>query len=107
MIFKTPTNARLCVANSPIHGKGLFAQDLIREGDVLGVIRGIRTRDDGTYVLWVTEDHAVRILCKFKYINHSDNPNVVLYDTLEVCAIRDIFTGEEITHDYESGDWQE
>lgn len=104
MIFKTPDNATLCVADSPIHGKGLFAKDAIRAGEVLGVIKGIRTKQNGTHVLWVTEDHAVRILCKFKYINHSDEPNVVLYDTLEVCALRDIEPGEEILHDYESGD---
>ena len=107
MILKTPDNAELCVANSPIHGKGLFAMDPIKEGDILGVIKGIRTNDDGTYVLWVAEDHAVRILCKFKYINHSQAPNVVLYDTLEVCALRDIMPGEEIFHDYDSGDWDE
>ena len=107
MIFKTPTNVKLCVANSPVHGKGLFAKDSIKEGDILGVIKGIRTNDDGTYVLWVSEEHAVRILCKFKYINHSDEPNVVLYDTLEVCALRDIAPGEEIFHNYNSGDWFE
>lgn len=105
MIVRTPELRKLCVADSPIHGKGLFAQDYIKEGEVLGVIKGIRTSENDSYVLWVSEDHAVRILCKFKYINHSDDPNVVLYDTLEVCALRDIAPGEEITHNYESGDW--
>ena len=32
---------------------------------------------------------------------------MVLYDTLEVCAVCDIHPGDEITHDYESGDWEE
>lgn len=107
MYFLTPDNQKLKVATSPIHGKGLFAQDFIPEGSLLGTIQGIRTQGDGTYVLWVDEDQPMRILCKFKYINHSDDPNVVLYDTLEICAIRDIFPGDEITHNYASGEWEE
>ncbi len=107
MFITTPDNATLRVATSPIHGKGLFAQSFIKEGEILGTIQGIRTNENGSYVLWVNEDYPIRILCKFKYINHSDDPNVVLYDTLEVCAIRDIEPGEEITHNYESGDWEE
>ncbi len=107
MILTTPSNAKLIVRKSPLHGKGLFAQDFIAEDEILGTIQGIRTNSNGIYTLWVTEDHPLRILCKFKYINHSDEPNVVLYDTLEVCAIRDIHPGDEILHDYESGDWEE
>ncbi len=107
MLIITPNNAKLKVSTSPIHGKGLFAHDFIPEGDILGSIHGFRTNGNGAYVLWVNEDHALRILCKFKYINHSDEPNVVLYDTLEVCAICDIHPGDEITHDYESGDWDD
>ena len=107
MIFLTPDNQKLKVATSPIHGKGLFAQDYIPEGTILGSIQGFRTNGNGTYVLWVDEDKPLRILCKFKYINHSEEPNVVLYDTLEICAIRDIHPGDEITHDYNSGDWEE
>jgi SET domain-containing protein len=107
MIFNPSGKTKLCVANSPVHGKGLFAKDPIKEGDILGVIKGFRSNVDGSYVLWVNEDHGLRMLCKFKYINHSDEPNVVLYDTLEVCALRDIARGEEIFHDYECADWAE
>lgn len=107
MLIRTPGKARLCVANSPIHGKGLFALDHIKEGDLLGVIKGIRIYTDDMHAIWLTQYQAVRILCKFKYINHGDDPNVILYDTLEVCALRDIEPGEEILHDYASGDWME
>lgn len=107
MLIRTPGKARLCVANSPIHGKGLFALDHIKEGDLLGVIKGIRIYTDDMHAIWLTQHQAVRILCKFKYINHGDDPNVILYDTLEVCALRDIHPGEEILHDYASGDWIE
>lgn len=104
MILHTDDNVRLHVSNSLIHGKGLFAHGLIEEGTILGRIMGIRTIRDGSYVLWLDEFTGVRMLCKYKYINHSDAPNVILYDTLEVCALRDIYPGEEITYDYGTGE---
>ena len=105
MILFASNKIRLQVANSLIHGKGLFTKSFIKKDTVLGKIRGIRTIIDGTYVLWLDEFVGVRMLCKYKYINHSDAPNVILYDTLEVCALRDIYPGEEITHDYGCADW--
>ena len=105
MILLTNDKVRLQVAASPIHGKGLFTRGAIKQGTVLGKIRGFKTLCDGAYVLWLDEFTGVRMLCKYKYINHSDAPNVVLYDTLEVCALRDIYPGEEITHDYGSASW--
>lgn len=107
MYFTTDNNFKMRVAKSPIHGKGLFASDFIAEGTVIGTIQSIRTSEDDMYTLWLEEDHGVRMLCKFKYINHSDEPNVVLYDTLEVCALRDIAPGEEITHDYTCANFSE
>jgi SET domain-containing protein len=105
MILLTNDKVRLHVGNSPIHGKGLFARGLIKQGATLGKIKGIKTIRDDAYVLWLSEHTGVRMLCKFKYINHSDAPNVILYDTLEVCALRDIYPGEEITHDYGCDEW--
>lgn len=105
MIMLTRDKVRLHVANSLIHGKGLFTKSFIKQDTLLGKIRGIHTVTDDSYVLWLNEFTGVRMLCKFKYINHSDAPNVVLYDTLEVCALRDIYPGEEITHDYGSAEW--
>jgi len=107
MHFTTENNFQLRVARSPIHGKGLFANSFIEEGAVIGTIQGARTSEDGMYTLWLEEDHAVHMLCEFKYINHSNEPNVVLYDTLEVCALRDIQPGEEITHDYTCANFQD
>jgi len=105
MILLTQDKIRLHVGNSQIHGKGLFARGLIKQGTTLGKIKGIHTVHDDAYVLWLNEFTGVRMLCKYKYINHSDAPNVILYDTLEVCALRDIYPGEEITHDYGCADW--
>ena len=105
MHFITDNNYKLRVDKSTIHGRGLFANEFIAAGAVIGTIVGIRTSEDDMYTLWLEEDHGVRMLCKFKYINHSDEPNVILYDTLEVCALRDIAPGEEMTHDYTVADY--
>lgn len=96
----------LYVADSTIHGKGLFANNFIPEGTVLGTVQGEYTDTDGDHVLWIDADTGFHVQCDFRYINHSENPNAVYYDTLEVCALRDIQPGEEITHNYEHG-WEE
>lgn len=85
---------------SPIHGKGLFAARRIAKGEVLGIISGKWTKRNGPYVLWVEEDKGFRVECDFRFINHNAKPNAAYYDTLEVCALRNIKKGEEITHDY-------
>jgi SET domain-containing protein len=87
---------------SPIHGKGLFAARHIAAGEVLGTVSGKWTSENGPYVLWVEEDKGFKVECDFRFINHSEKPNAAYYDTLEVCALRDIKPGEEITHDYQS-----
>ncbi len=90
------------VAKSPIHGKGLFAARHIPAGELLGTVSGDWTTTDGPYVLWVDEHRGFKVRCNFRYINHSPTPNACYYDTLEVCALRDIAQGEEITHDYQT-----
>lgn len=92
------------VDSSPIHGRGLFAGENIKEGTVIGIASGKRVTEDGTYVIWLDEDTAYQIECHFRFINHSDRANAVYYDTLEVCALRDIRKGEEITHNYKGTD---
>lgn len=93
-------NSSVYVDDSPIHGKGLFARRHIAKGEILGSVRGERTSRNGDHVLWINERWGIKVTCDFRYINHSDNPNAVYYDTLEVCALRDIHPGEEITHNY-------
>ena len=101
-----PDANKVYVDDSDIHGKGLFAKTFIPAGSLLGVVRGKYTCLNGDYVLWLDNDTGFEVSCHFRYINHSDEPNAVYYDTLEVCAIRDIQAGEEITHDYGSS-WEE
>ena len=93
------------VDDSPIHGKGLFARKYIGAGEIIGILDCISTSTDGEHVLWIDEDNGIHVRCDLRYINHSSEPNAVYYDTLEVCALTDIAPGEEITHDYLSGQW--
>jgi hypothetical protein len=88
------------VGDSSIHGKGLFAGRYIEAGEIIGVIDGIPTTSNGEHVLWLDQNNAIQVQCELRFINHSDTPNAVYYDTLEVCALTDIKPGEEITHNY-------
>ncbi len=87
------------VADSKIHGKGLFAFDSILAGSIIGWLTGKPDVKDGNYVLWASESRGIEVLCNFKYINYSDDPNACYYDDLSVVALRDIKPDEEITHD--------
>jgi SET domain-containing protein len=93
------------VADSPIHGKELFAKSFIPAGTVIAVVQGRPTRTNGDHVLWIGVNKGYHLQCKLRHINHSDSPNAVYYDSLEVCALRDIQAGEEITHHY-GADWK-
>jgi hypothetical protein len=93
------------VANSTIHGKGLFAGDHISAGTVIGWLAGIPTSIDGAYVLWLNDRKAVEVTCDLRYINHSNHPNACYYDDLSVIAVYDIPPHVEITHNYASNDW--
>ena len=88
------------VAESSIHGKGVFASRQINEGEILGILNTTPAKRNGSHVLWITEDHKVRVHCDLRYVNHSESPNACYYDTLEVVALKEIAKGEEITHDY-------
>ena len=94
------SESRVYVDDSPIHGKGLFAKKFIPAGQVIGIVRGQHTVSEGDYVLWIDKDNGIHVQCDLRYINHSDSPNAAYFDTLDVCAVRDIYPGEEITHNY-------
>lgn len=94
------------VADSEIHGKGLFAACRIPAGTIIGWLRTRPTsRRSGAYVLWLDESRRVEVTCDLKYINHAERPNACYYDDCSVVALRDIETGEEITHDYDCSEW--
>lgn len=93
------------VAASKIHGQGLFARAPIKSGDIIGWLEGKPCRENGSYVLWISERHGIEVTCDLRYINHSSQPNACYYDDLSVVALRDIEPDEEITHDYGCADW--
>lgn len=105
-LMKRYTNARpsdvsdkVFVAESPVHGKGLFAAKKIKADTVLGRLHGMPTFDDGIYVLWITDELGLELTNDLKYINHSSTPNAA-YSDLDVTVLRDIEPGEELLHDY-------
>jgi len=89
------------VDESAIHGKGLFARAYISAGEVIAIASGEHTNEDGPHVLWINDEAGFHVQCDMRFINHSEEPNACYYDTLEVCALRDIAPGDEITHNYE------
>lgn len=97
-------NPKVYVKKSPIHGKGLFANQLIAAGDIIGVIKGRQTSENGPYVLWLSEKQAIEVTGVLRYINHSKKPNACYCDDLTVVALKDIRAHEEVTHDY-GADW--
>ena len=90
---------RTYVADSPIHGKGLFASKRIKAGVVLGRLHGMLTDEDGTYILWLNKHTGLEITNEFRFINHDSDPNCALTDT-DVITLRAIEKDEELTHDY-------
>lgn len=113
--------ARAEVRTSPLHGRGLFAAQPLREGTEIGRYPLLILSHEDTerlkatrlyhYVFYVDEreDGAVRAAVAFGEIsmcNHSPQLNAVFdvdADVAEVIltAVRDIAPGEEILIDYE------
>ncbi len=90
---------RVYVANSPIHGKGLFAAKSLKANKVVGRLHGMLTDKEGTYVLWLEKNLGLEITNELRFINHSSDPNCELTD-LDVVTLRPIAEDEELTHDY-------
>jgi len=104
---------RIEIRPSPIGGKGMFAREPIKEGEILIVWGGVvLTEEDieagrfrkGTLSaiaenLWLggpldDKDFAA------DYTNHSCDPNLWMNDEATLMARRNIVAGEELTADY-------
>lgn len=96
------------VGKSPIAGEGLFADQFIPEGTIIGDMEGYYTDQDSPHTIWIEDEdgeiEGFRVTNEMRYINHADEPNAAYYDDLTVVALRDIQPGEEITHDYRGDD---
>ena len=102
---------RLCfVADSAVHGRGLFAREAISAGTWIGHYDGPKTLENGMHVLWMEADpgsdgdHVDGWVGydgnnELRFMNHSEKPNGEM-DGLDLYAGRDIEPGEEITIDY-------
>lgn len=109
------------LANSPIHGYGLFAAERIARGTEVWRFTPPFDQDLSSSVLdgltpaqreWMLHYGYIDlrskrlILCgdDARFINHSDAPNIASDFTLDHygvdIAVRDIEAGEEITSDY-------
>jgi len=102
------TNQLCFVADSPVHGRGLFARHDITANTWIGHYDGPRTQENGMHVLWVEsgadEDEKEQWFGydgnnELRFLNHSKHPNGEM-DGLDLYAIEDINAGEEITIDY-------
>ncbi len=98
----TPTE-RFFVAESTIHGRGLFAACWIPPHTLLGRYEGPTTEEDGDYVLWVKDDEGewfgIDGENELRFVNHADDPNAN-FEGDELWTLRGIARGEEITHHY-------
>jgi SET domain-containing protein len=100
-------NNPLCVvADSPVHGQGLFARHDIPAGTWIGHYDGEETQENGMHVLWLEAgEDAVELWVGYngnnelRFLNHAKQPNGEMHE-LDLYADRDIHAGEEITIDY-------
>lgn len=106
---KSRNQSRLRVGDSPMHGKGVFAREVLPAGQPViqcgGLIKGPEDITPTTRALQIAPD---------KYlvedpdnpgmddlINHSCTPNLGYVDgSLLLYALRDVEPGEELTLDY-------
>lgn len=94
------------VADSNIHGKGLFARCDISKGDYMGTYKGPVCDDletGGPHVLWVENDEGTWVGRDgrniLRYMNHHHNP-CAEFEGFDLYAIKNIKEGTEITIHY-------
>lgn len=116
LIIKFMFSKKLLVAESELHGKGLFISSDIKEGSIITHISGemidesecVRreNEENNVYIFYKNDDEYIDVSKNelLKYINHScnyncdvdedENNNLILY------AVTDIQAGSELTIDY-------
>jgi uncharacterized protein len=103
------------VKKSPIHGKGLFALEPINKGETVCVKGGyifdhktlnrIKNRV-GPAEIQIADDLFIGTMRKTEnpggmiFSNHSCDPNIGVRGEIVFVALRDIKSGEELTHDW-------
>jgi hypothetical protein len=100
---------------SKIEGKGIFAKESIKKGEIIAIKAGhIITSQEFRNLDKLPKQYCLQIEDEFYigpknkeeiednaiFINHSCEPNVGFSGQLTYVAMRDIDAGEELTHDY-------
>ncbi len=99
------------IRTSTTHGKGMFAKQLIKKGEIVMVWGGPyiaksktkKAKEAGKVVIQLdTNLFSVeeRGECITYFINHSCDPNVWMDNATNLSAMRDILPKEELTIDY-------
>lgn len=107
------------VKASPIEGRGLFAVEPMKQGEIVAIKGGYifdrHTRRDvekslGPAEIPITEDFFIGPLLAEErqggmiFSNHSCDPNIGVQGQIIFVAMRDIQAGEELTHDWATTD---
>jgi SET domain-containing protein len=107
------------IRESPIHGKGLFARSAISAGEIVAVKGGYIVASHewarlelqlGAAQIQVSEELFIAPVRPEQrdggmlYTNHSCNPNIAIQGQIVFVAMRDIKSGEELTHDWATTD---
>ncbi|QJW99208.1 SET domain-containing protein [Frigoriglobus tundricola] len=115
MTLTSYRSPKTVVRNSPIVGRGLFANLAISRGEIVCVKGGhLLTRAEFAEHCHVTNDAELQIAddlyltpitaSEFEgvmmFLNHSCEPNVGIQGQIVFVAMRDIVAGEELTLDY-------
>lgn len=109
-------NPKLEVRETGRYGKGIFAKEDIKKGEVAIVMGGyILTIEDDNNLRGVVADKPIEISDYFfigprkpadldlmpqHYVNHSCNPNIGFKGQIFMVAMKNIKKGEEIFYDY-------
>jgi hypothetical protein len=105
----------VAVAPSPIHGRGLFAVEPLRRGELVAVKGGhvfdrvtLRRVEAalGPSEIQIDDDLFIGPLRPEEregsmiFSNHSCDPNLGIRGQIAFIALRDVLPGEELTHDW-------
>jgi len=105
------TRAEVYVSNSPIHGRGVFSGERISKGAYVGTYEGIDngpvTHHNEPFVIYYDQGEMLgweggwRIgTNEFRFLNHSDTPNIEMDEDFHFWAARQIKENEELTWYY-------
>lgn len=92
---------------SKIHGRGVFATQTYKRGDLVGVYEGIVTTRNTRSRFWLLMgekdgvEWGVQGTNDLRYLNSSRTPNCRIDEALGVYALKRIAPGDELTFEYE------